>query len=311
MEFKHISVLLQETVDMLLPGQGKVFVDCTMGGAGHSRYLLKQSAPDGKLIAIDQDGEACAEGRERLAAFGDRVEIVQANFSDLSAILDERGIAGVDGIMLDLGVSSYQLDNKERGFSYMQDALLDMRMDSAAGRTAADILATGTEDELNDIFWLYGEEKWARRIAKFIVAERKNGPIQTTGQLVTVIKQAVPAGARQEDQHPAKRCFQALRIAVNDELGVLERVLPEAVNCLNPGGRLCVISFHSLEDRIVKNTMRELAKGCTCPPQLPICVCGKKPQIKIVSKKPILPSEAEIAENPRARSAKLRVAEKF
>lgn len=311
MEFKHISVLLQETVDMLLPKQGKIFVDCTMGGAGHSRYLLEQSAPDGKLIAIDQDGEACAEGRKRLAEFGDRVEIVQSNFSDLSAVLSQRGIAGVDGIMMDLGVSSYQLDNKDRGFSYMQDAVLDMRMNPEAGRTAADILATGTEDELNDIFWLYGEEKWARRIAKFIVAEREKEPIQTTGQLVTVIKKAVPAGARQEEQHPAKRCFQALRIAVNDELGVLERVLPAAVDCLNPGGRLCVISFHSLEDRIVKNVMKELAKGCTCPPQLPVCVCGKKPQIKIISKKPILPGEAEIERNPRARSAKLRVAEKF
>lgn len=311
MEFKHISVLLQETVDMLLPKQGKIFVDCTMGGAGHSRYLLEQSAPDGKLIAIDQDGEACAEGRKRLTEFGDRVEIVQSNFSDLSAVLSQRGIAGVDGIMMDLGVSSYQLDNKDRGFSYMQDAVLDMRMNPEAGRTAADILATGTEDELNDIFWLYGEEKWARRIAKFIVAEREKEPIQTTGQLVTVIKKAVPAGARQEEQHPAKRCFQALRIAVNDELGVLERVLPAAVDCLNPGGRLCVISFHSLEDRIVKNVMKELAKGCTCPPQLPVCVCGKKPQIKIISKKPILPGEAEIERNPRARSAKLRVAEKF
>ncbi|MCI8336713.1 MAG: 16S rRNA (cytosine(1402)-N(4))-methyltransferase RsmH [Peptococcaceae bacterium] len=311
MEFKHISVLLEETVDMLLPQQGKVFVDCTMGGAGHSRYLLEQSAPNGKLIAIDQDGEACAEGKRRLAEFGDRVEIVQANFSELSTVLAERGISGVDGIMMDLGVSSYQLDNKDRGFSYMQDAALDMRMNPTVGKTAADILNTATEDELNDIFWLYGEEKWARRIAKFVVAERENESIETTGQLVAIIKKAVPAGARQEDQHPAKRCFQALRIAVNDELGVLERVLPAAVACLNPGGRLCVISFHSLEDRIVKNIMKELAKGCTCPPQLPVCVCGKKPQIKIISRKPILPGAAEIAANPRARSAKLRVAEKF
>lgn len=310
MEFKHVSVLLKETVTMLSPQKGSLFVDCTMGGAGHSRYLLEQSAPKGRLIAIDQDGEACAEGKKRLAEFGGRVEIVQQNFSKLKDILAERNISGVDGIMMDLGVSSYQLDNKDRGFSYMQDAALDMRMNSQSGKTAADILNTYSEDELNNIFWLYGEEKWARRIAKFIVAERAQSPIETTGQLVAIIKKAVPAGARQEDQHPAKRCFQALRIAVNDELGVLEKVLPDAVACLNPGGRLCVISFHSLEDRIVKNIFRELAKGCTCPPQLPVCVCGKKPQIKIISKKPILPSEEEIEENPRARSAKLRVAEK-
>lgn len=311
MEFKHVSVLLEETVEMLLPQQGKLFVDCTMGGAGHSRYLLEKSAPAGRLIAIDQDADACMEGKKRLAEFADRVEIVQSNFSALKTILAERNISGVDGIMMDLGVSSYQLDNKDRGFSYMQDAPLDMRMNANQGKTAADILNQYSEDELNNIFWLYGEERWSRRIAKFIVDERMHAPLETTGQLVTLIKKAIPAGARQEDQHPAKRCFQALRIAVNNELGVLEKVLPDAIACLNPGGRICVISFHSLEDRIVKNIFKELAKGCTCPPQLPVCVCGKKPQIKVISKKPILPSEQEVLENPRARSAKLRVAEKF
>ncbi|MFZ3173142.1 MAG: 16S rRNA (cytosine(1402)-N(4))-methyltransferase RsmH [Carboxydocellales bacterium] len=311
MEFHHISVLLEECMQGLkLHADEGTFVDCTLGGAGHSRAILERTGPTGRLIGIDQDRTALEAARERLLDYGDRVTLVHNNFYNLEAVLDELEIDLVDGVLFDLGVSSYQLDTAERGFSYQHNALLDMRMNtSGADPTARDLVNTWSAEQLNQIIWEYGEERWAKRIAQFIVQERQQKPIETTGDLVEVIKKAVPSGARREGPHPAKRTFQALRIAVNDELNRFEQALRQGVNRLKPGGRVCVITFHSLEDRIAKQVFSELAKKCICPPELPICRCNKEQVVKVITNKPILPVEAEITANPRARSAKLRIAE--
>lgn len=312
MEFVHVPVLLEESMTMLHLRSGGVYVDCTMGGAGHSREILERSAPAGRLVAIDQDSQAVSTGRARLAPYGQRATVVQANFASLGRVLDQLDIPQADGFLFDIGVSSHQLDESSRGFSYMADAPLDMRMDPQAGtRTAADLVNRCSEQELIRIISDFGEENWAVRIARFIVEYRQRGEIETTGQLVEIIKAAIPAAARKEGPHPAKRTFQALRIAVNDELGVLERAVQVAVDRLAVGGRICVITFHSLEDRIVKQLFQKMAKGCTCPPNFPVCVCGNAPQLKIITRKPVLPSAGEVEANPRARSAKLRVAEKL
>jgi 16S rRNA (cytosine1402-N4)-methyltransferase len=311
MEFHHISVLLEECMQGLKLHAEGTFVDCTLGGAGHSRAILERTGPTGRLIGIDQDRTALEAARERLLDYGDRVTLVHNNFYNLEAVLDELEIDLVDGVLFDLGVSSYQLDTAERGFSYQHNALLDMRMNtSGADPTARDLVNTWSAEQLNQIIWEYGEERWAKRIAQFIVQERQQKPIETTGDLVEVIKKAVPSGARREGPHPAKRTFQALRIAVNDELNRFEQALRQGVNRLKPGGRVCVITFHSLEDRIAKQVFSELAKKCICPPELPICRCNKEQVVKVITNKPILPVEAEITANPRARSAKLRIAER-
>lgn len=303
--------MLEECMEMLKLKNGGLYVDCTMGGTGHSREILERVAPDGKLIAIDQDVHAVEIGRKRLEKYKDRVTIVNNNYGNIKHILQKLNIEAVDGMLFDVGVSSYQLDNPERGFSYKEDAPLDMRMHIAPEiPTAADLLNNESVEELSRIIYEYGEERWAKRIAEFIVEYREKTPIITTGELVQIIKSAVPAGARKNGPHPAKRTFQALRIAINNELGVLELAVSDAATFLKPGGRIAVISFHSLEDRIVKQQFQKLSKACTCPPGFPVCKCGGERVVKIITKKPIVPSEAEIAENPRARSAKLRVAER-
>lgn len=309
-EFHHISVFAEEAVDVLQPRAGGLYIDCTLGGAGHSESLLKKSSPDGKLIAIDQDMTAIHHAREQLAAYEGRFQLVHANFRDLQKIAREYAPDGVDGVLFDLGVSSPQLDEADRGFSYMQDAALDMRMNPEQKLSAFEVVNRWSEDEISDIIFRYGEEKWGKRIAQFIVNRRKQKPIETTGDLVDLIKAAVPAGARRDGPHPAKRTFQAIRIAVNDELNVFEKALKDAVDVLRPGGRVAVITFHSLEDRIAKQVFQELAKDCICPPDFPICTCNHQAVVKLVGRKPILPSESELERNPRARSAKLRVAEK-
>ncbi|MFZ3102328.1 MAG: 16S rRNA (cytosine(1402)-N(4))-methyltransferase RsmH [Desulfitobacteriaceae bacterium] len=309
MVFEHVSVLREETIDLLLTDPNGVYVDCTLGGAGHSRLLLSRLANEGKLIGLDQDDLAIRHAREVFV--GDqRVSLVKENFRFLQKILEELGVLPVKGIMLDLGVSSPQLDEAERGFSYMQDALLDMRMDTTAALTAYDIVNLWEEKELERVIWQYGEERWARRIAQFIVKARTVESIERTGQLVEVIKAAMPAAARRDGPHPAKRTFQALRIAVNDELGVLDQVMDQALSCLDSGGRVAVITFHSLEDRIVKQRMQSWLGNCTCPRGLPFCRCGAETRARIITRKPILSSEQEVKVNPRSRSAKLRVAEK-
>jgi 16S rRNA (cytosine1402-N4)-methyltransferase len=309
-EFQHRPVLLAETLALLRCRPGSIIVDCTLGGAGHASAIAERVRPGGRLIGFDQDGAAIAAAGAKLAAFGDTVTLVRANFAALTANLAEIGVTAVDGVLFDLGVSSYQLDARERGFTYQQNAPLDMRMDTRAVVSAREIVNELPEAELSRIIAEYGEERWAKRIASFIAAARKRGTIATTGQLVEIIKQAIPAAARREGPHPARRTFQALRIAVNDELGVLEKALRQAVEVLRPGGRLCAISFHSLEDRIVKRIYREYASGCTCPPQLPVCVCGKQKTLKIITRRPVIPAAAEQKINPRSRSAKLRAAEK-
>lgn len=309
MDFHHVSVLLKESVENLAIRPGGTYVDCTLGGAGHSRAIVEKMGPEGTLVAIDQDPAAIDNARTILSAMPGTIHIIHDNFTNLKTILQGLNIANVDGVLFDLGVSSHQLDVAERGFSYMQDAPLDMRMNSAAPFSAYQIVNSWDEQGIADIIRQYGEERWAKRIAQFVVKERSQGPIETTGQLVEVIKKAIPAGARREGPHPAKRTFQAIRIAVNNELGILEHSFQDAVEMLRSGGRLCVITFHSLEDRICKQTMQKLAKSCICPPNLPICTCDKRREIKIIGK-PIVPSEAETVGNPRARSAKLRVAEK-
>lgn len=311
MEFKHLPVLLNESVEGLKINPQGIYVDCTLGGAGHSLAILQQLEPTGKLIGIDQDPAAIANAAEKLQGFAGQFHAVKSNFYQLKQVLQELEIDLVDGFLFDLGVSSYQLDTPERGFSYMHDAALDMRMGPDQPTNARELVNGLAEAELAAIIRKYGEERWAKRIASFIVKERKNKPINTTGELVTVIKAAIPAGARREGPHPAKRTFQALRIAVNNELGILENSIKDAASVLKPGGRISVITFHSLEDRIIKETFKELAKPCTCPPAFPVCVCGKKPQIKIITRKPIEPSGEELTANPRARSAKLRIAEKL
>lgn len=307
MEFVHTSVFPEVAVEMLKCRPGGTYVDCTLGGGGHSKRILERIQPGGKLIGIDQDFKAINYCRNFLNGYDAELLLVHTNFFHLKKVVSE----SVDGIIFDLGVSSPQLDQAERGFSYMQDAPLDMRMNREIFQTAKDIVNKYSEEDLNKIIWEYGEERWAKRIAKFIVQERIEQGIETTGQLVEIIKKAIPAGARREGPHPAKRTFQALRIAVNDELNVLEKALQDAVDLLKPQGRLVVISFHSLEDRIVKKLFRKNSLACTCPPEFPVCQCRGIPILKSVVKKPIIANLEEIQNNPRARSAKLRVAEKL
>jgi len=309
-EYTHKPVLLEECLTALNIRPDGVYLDGTLGRAGHSREIVKRLT-GGRLIAIDRDQAAIDAAGERLGPWLDHVTLVHSNFDRLGDILDELGIAGADGMLFDLGVSSPQLDDPARGFSYMHDAPLDMRMDAAAPLTAWEVVNRWSREELRRILFDYGEERYAPAIAGAIVRRREEKPIETTLELVEVIKGAMPRLALREKQHPAKRSFQAIRIAVNGELDALEPMLAAAADRLNPGGRLAVITFHSLEDRIVKNAFRTLATGCTCPPEFPVCVCGKKPKLRLVNRKPITPGGAELAENPRARSAKLRVAEKW
>ena len=310
MDFHHVSVLLDESIEALNVRPDGIYLDGTLGGAGHSSEIAKR-LNTGMLIGVDRDPKALAAAEERLAPWRDRVELVHSNFRELDAILDGLGIAAVDGILLDLGVSSPQLDEAIRGFSYMADAPLDMRMDPSDPLTAWEVVNTWSQEELRRILFTYGEERYAPLIAAAIVRRREQAPIDTTLALVDVIRGAMPQKALREKQHPAKRSFQAIRIAVNDELGAVDAVMRRAIDRLNPGGRLAVITFHSLEDRIVKNAMAEAIKGCICPPEFPVCVCGKKPTLKLISRKPITAGEAELESNPRARSAKLRVGEKL
>ena len=310
MAFVHQSVLLMPAVEALAIRPDGIYLDGTLGGAGHS-YEIASRLTTGRLIGLDRDEVALAAARERLKPFSDRVTLVHSNFQALSAVLDDLGIAKVDGMLFDLGVSSPQLDDKERGFSYMADAPLDMRMDRSEGLTAYDVVNTYDQESLKRILYTYGEERYAPKIAAAIVKRRAEKPIETTLELAELIRAAMPPQALREKQHPAKRSFQAIRIAVNDELTSVERMLASAIDRLNPGGRLAVITFHSLEDRLVKSAMQEAAKGCICPKEFPVCVCGRTPKVKILTRHPIVADEAELAENPRARSAKLRVAERI
>lgn len=310
MEFAHKSVLLDETIEGLNIREGKIYLDGTLGGAGHSREILKKLKGTGLLIGIDQDIEALEVAKERLSDYKN-VEFFNLNYINFEKALDELGIDKIDGVLLDIGVSSYQFDNPERGFSYRFDAPLDMRMDQELEISARDIVNTYSESEITRIIKEYGEEKWAARIAKFIVDERKTKNIETTFELVEIIKNAIPASARRNGPHPAKRTFQALRIEVNRELDVLEDSIERFVHRLNPGGRIAIITFHSLEDRIVKNAFKYLEKDCICPPSSPICTCDKKKEINILTRKPITASEEELKENKRSHSSKLRIAEKL
>ena len=309
MEYAHVPVLLHECFDALNIRPDGVYVDGTLGRAGHSREIA-QRLTTGRLICIDRDQAAIDAAQDRLAPWLDRVTLIHSNFDQLGAILDELGVTGADGMLFDLGVSSPQLDDPARGFSYMHDAPLDMRMDETQPLTAKDVVNVWSEEELRRILFDYGEERYAPAIARAIVRRRADKPIETTLELVDVIRGAMPAAALREKQHPAKRSFQAIRIAVNGELDALPPMLEAAADKLSPGGRLAVITFHSLEDRIVKKTLQRLATGCTCPPEFPVCVCGKKPKLRLVNRKPIVSGGEELEENPRARSAKLRVAEK-
>ena len=309
--YTHRPVLLDECIEALNIRPEGVYLDGTLGRAGHSREIARRLSGSGRLICVDRDQAALDAAQERLGEWMDRVTLVHSNFDRVSEILDELGISGVDGMLFDLGVSSPQLDDGSRGFSYMADAPLDMRMDRSEGLTAADVVNTWSQEELRRILFQYGEERYAPLIAAAIVRHREERPIETTLELVDIIKEAMPTRALKEKQHPAKRSFQAIRIAVNDELSSVDRMIQGAVPRLNKGGRLAVITFHSLEDRIVKTGFGAFAKGCICPPDFPVCVCGRTPDIKLVNKKPILPSQQEIEENPRARSAKLRVVEKL
>lgn len=309
MEFKHISVLLNETIDALNIKEDGIYVDCTLGGGGHSYEILSRLKENGKLIGIDQDRCALQAAEKRLKQFHN-VCYVHDNFYNIHNILNSLNVKGADGILMDLGVSSYQIDNPERGFSYMKDAALDMRMNMDDSLTAYDIVNGYSETELIRILSNYGEEKFSGRIAKAIINERNSKPISTTFELVDVIRRAIPMKF-QKDGHPAKRTFQAIRIEVNHELSILNKAIEDSINYLNPGGRIAIITFHSLEDRIVKNKFKELESPCTCPPDFPVCVCGKKPVIKIITKKPIEPSDEEKSTNSRSKSAKLRCAEKI
>lgn len=311
MKFQHKSVLLQECIDALNIRPDGIYLDGTLGGAGHSSQIARRLTEGGRLIGVDRDRTALAAAKERLAPYADRVTLVHSNFAEIDAILDSLGIPAVDGMLFDLGVSSPQLDDASRGFSYMADAPLDMRMDKDDALTAGEVVNTWPQGELRRILYDYGEERYAPQIAAAICRAREKAPVETTLELVDIIRSAMPAQALREKQHPAKRSFQAIRIAVNDELGAVSRMMQAAVGRLNPGGRLAVITFHSLEDRIVKSEMQQAARGCTCPPEFPVCVCGKKPLVKLVTRKPIVSGPAELEENPRARSAKLRVAEKL
>ncbi len=309
--FSHYSVLLGESVDGLNIKPNGIYVDCTLGGGGHSEAIASRLTEGGKLIAIDQDGAAIAASKVRLAPYADKIEFVRDNFRNVGEVLRRLEINKIDGAVIDLGVSSYQLDTPERGFSYMHDAPLDMRMDPDAALSAYTVVNTYSEAQLKKIIFDYSEERFAGRIARGICAAREAKPIETTLELVEIIKAAVPAKAREAGSHPAKRAFQAIRIEVNSELSIIEPTLEALIYALSEGGRLSVITFHSLEDRIVKQTFAENSKGCTCPKDFPVCVCGKKPKIKQITHKPILPSEKELSENSRSHSAKLRIAEKI
>ena len=310
MEFKHKSVLLEETIEYLNVRPEGIYVDGTLGGGGHAYHVCEKLSERGRYIGIDQDRAAIAAASERLAPFKDRVTIVRNNYENMDLVLKELEISGVDGILLDLGVSSYQLDTLERGFSYKEDTVLDMRMDDRQEMTAKDIVNGYSEGDLFRIIRDYGEDKFAQNIAKHIVEARKKAPIETTGELVEIIKAAIPARVRMNGGHPAKKTFQAIRIELNRELDVLEHSLDKMIDLLNPGGRLCIITFHSLEDRIVKVNFKRNENPCTCPPGFPVCVCGKVSKGKVITKKPVLPSEEELIENKRAKSAKLRVFER-
>nr|WP_106341378.1 16S rRNA (cytosine(1402)-N(4))-methyltransferase RsmH [Laceyella sediminis] len=309
--FEHVTVLREEAVAGLNLKPDGVYVDCTLGGAGHSRLIAEQLGPSGTLIGLDQDQMALAHAEERLVGVSCRLHLVKTNFRHISSAVKGLGFESVDGILFDLGVSSPQLDQGERGFSYHQEAPLDMRMDKEQELSAYQVVNEWPEEELVRILFEYGEEKFSRRIAKMIVKERSKAPISTTLQLVDIIKQAVPAPARRTGPHPARRSFQAIRIAVNDELNAFRDALADSVGLLRPQGRISVITFHSLEDRICKQFFLEEAKGCVCPPTFPVCTCGQTPRLKIITRKPLLPTDKEIERNPRARSAKLRVAEKI
>ena len=308
--FHHVSVLLEECLEGLNIKPDGIYVDGTLGGAGHSCQIVKRLT-SGRLIGIDRDPVALKAAGERLEPYKDRVTLVHSNFCEIARVLEDLGIPGVDGILLDLGVSSPQLDDGQRGFSYMVDAPLDMRMNSEDSLDAKQVVNTWSQEELKRILYTYGEERYAPQIAAAICRRREEKPIKTTLELVDIIRSAMPPAALREKQHPAKRSFQAIRIAVNDELGSVEKVMADAIPLLNPGGRLAVITFHSLEDRIVKTEMAAASKGCTCPPSFPVCVCGKKPKVKLISRKPITASPEELEVNPRSRSAKLRVCEKL
>ena len=309
MEFNHKSVLLEEVIANLAVKENGIYVDGTLGGAGHGSAVCSELGKHGRFIGIDQDEDAIAVSRERLAEYGEKVSIVRSNYMRTAEVVHSLGIEKVDGITLDLGVSSFQLDTGERGFSYRMDAPLDMRMDNRAELTAADVVNEYTEQELFHIIRDYGEDKFAKNIAKNIVIERKKEPIRTTGRLAEIVGYSIPMKVKKRGGHPAKRTFQAIRIEVNHELEVLENSISEMIDLLNTGGRLCIITFHSLEDRIVKQAFRQAQFPCTCPPDFPVCVCGKKSLGKQITRKPILPSEKEIEENPRSKSAKLRVFE--
>lgn len=312
MEFEHIPVLLNECIEGLNIKPDGIYVDCTLGGAGHSSEIAARLSPKGRLIGIDQDIEALSAAKKRLAPY-DNVVYVHNNFSEIKKIAEDLSLysSGVDGFLLDIGVSSYQLDEADRGFSYNYDAPLDMRMDQRKPLSAHTVVNTYSLEDLTRIIRDYGEERWAKRIAEFIVSERQIKPIDTTFELVSVIKKAVPKAARAEGHHPAKRTFQAIRIEVNGELDILESSLRTMVDLLKSGGRLCIITFHSLEDRIVKNTFRELENPCTCPRDFPVCVCGKKPVVKIITRKPVVAGDEELKLNRRSHSAKLRIVEKL
>ena len=309
-EFHHVSVLLDECIEGLNIKPDGIYVDGTLGGAGHSSQIAKRLTT-GRLIGIDRDPVALKAAGKRLESYADRVTLVHSNFCEIAQVLKDLNIEAVDGILLDLGVSSPQLDDGARGFSYMADAPLDMRMNSEDALNADTVVNTWSYEELKRILYTYGEERYAPQIASAICRRREQNPIRTTLELVDVIRSAMPPAALREKQHPAKRSFQAIRIAVNDELGSVEKVMKNAIPCLAPGGRLAVITFHSLEDRIVKTAMAEASKGCTCPPEFPVCVCGKKPKVKLISRKPIVSGKEELDANPRARSAKLRICEKL
>ena len=310
-QFSHRSVLLDECMEGLAIKENGIYVDGTCGGAGHSSVIASRLGKEGRLIGLDQDATAVQVATERLSVFGERARVVRSNFCELGQVCKELEIDHIDGLLLDLGVSSYQLDTPERGFSYQADAPLDMRMDIRNPLTARTVVNEYSEDKIRKILFEYGEERFSSRIASNIVRARESAPIETTGELVEIIKRSIPAHAREGGHHPAKRSFQALRIEVNAELDVIAPAIKSAVGLLNPGGRIAIITFHSLEDRIVKQAFNDLASECTCPKNFPVCVCGKKPQVKIVTKKPILPSKEELEVNPRSRSAKLRVAEKL
>lgn len=311
MDFSHTSVLLNECIEGLNINPNGTYVDCTLGGAGHSLQILKKLSSSGTLIGIDQDINAINKSTETLKYYKDNIILINDNFFNIKNILLKLNIKKVDGFLLDLGVSSHQLDTPTRGFSYNYDNNLDMRMDTTKNFTAFDVVNNYSKDKLKKIIYEYGEDKWADRIAEFIIDRRKISPINTTFELVQVIKDAVPKNARREGPHPAKRTFQAIRIEVNNELGILESSIKNMIDFLNPEGRICIITFHSLEDRIVKNVFKQLENPCTCPRDFPICICGKKQTIKIITKKPIIPSEQEVIQNNRSRSAKLRISEKF